>query len=424
MHLVRPRFQPFEEPVDTVPLRFPLPRPGGVAPKHPVPRGFRQLVPWRVEIHAGFAGGLLAGVLLHVLLAFGEALGLPGFDRAFAQRLAAIRNDERVIDADHPAETAAGLAGADRGIEGKACRRRVLVRDVAMCAVEARRIACPGRVVGILLRRGAVGDPRVDASAAEPLRGFRGLPQAVAVEGVPAQAVADHRKRLRVAVRAAAMHARVALRRKVFADLVFGEVGGHADGKGEHEAPRLRHAGFPRRGTAGPRDQVRGDRCRGVAPDRAAAAAAMQMARARIEQLQVIVELRHRADGAARAADRIGLVDCDRRRHPFDAVDRRSIHAIEKLARIRREGLDVAPLPFGVERVEDEGALPRAGDARHHDQVPGGKIEVEVAQIVLTRAADADPALSLRRRIHAARNASASRTQYAAPIGSRSSLKS
>src|SRR5262249_17465521 len=66
------------------------------------------------------------------------------------------------------------------------------------------------------------------------------------------------------------------------------------------------------------------------------------------------------------------------------------IHTIEELARIRREGLDVAPLAFGVKRVENERALARPGDAGHHDQLAGRQVEIEVLEVVLARAADAD----------------------------------
>src|SRR5690606_14005831 len=79
----------------------------------------------------------LLGVLHQVVLAFPEAFRLPGTDRAFAQRLAFVRNDEAVVDADHPPEAAAFLAGAERGVEGEMRRRRPRVVDVAVCAMQA-----------------------------------------------------------------------------------------------------------------------------------------------------------------------------------------------------------------------------------------------------------------------------------------------
>ena len=111
---------------------------------------------------------------------------------------------------------------------------------------------------------------------------------------------------------------------------------------------------------------------------------------AREQELQVVVQLRHRADGRARRAHGVGLVDRDRRRNALDAIDLRLVHAVEELPRVRREGLDVAPLPFGIQRVEHERGLARARHAGDDDQLVQRHIEVEVLQIVLARAADAD----------------------------------
>ena len=115
----------------------------------------------------------------------------------------------------------------------------------------------------------------------------------------------------------------------------------------------------------------------------------MQLAGAREQQLQVIVELGHRADGGARGAHRVGLVDGDGRRNAVDAIDRRLVHAVEELARVGREGLDVAALAFGVQRVEHQRGLARAGHARHHHQLVQRNVEVEILEIVLARAVHA-----------------------------------
>ncbi len=108
-----------------------------------------------------------------------------------------------------------------------------------------------------------------------------------------------------------------------------------------------------------------------VAHHRLAAAAAVELGGAREEQLEVVVQLGHRADRGARGAHRVGLVDGDGRRDALDRVDLRLVHAVEELPRVGAEGLDVAALALGVERVEDERGLPRARNAGHHDQFPG-----------------------------------------------------
>ena len=51
----------------------------------------------------------------------------------------------------------------------------------------------------------------------------------------------------------------------------------------------------------------------------------------------------------------------------------------------RREGLDVPPLPLGVERVKRQRALPRAADAGHDDQPVERQVEVDPLRLwVLT----------------------------------------
>lgn len=66
-----------------------------------------------------------------------------------------------------------------------------------------------------------------------------------------------------------------------------------------------------------------------VAGHQLTAAAAVQLRTPGVEQLEVIGQLGHRADRGARGAHRIGLVDRDRRGHPFNAVDLRPILAVE-----------------------------------------------------------------------------------------------
>src|SRR6185312_4595247 len=97
-----------------------------------------------------------------------------------------------------------------------------------------------------------------------------------------------------------------------------------------------------------------------------------------VEQLQVIVELGHRADGRARTAHRIRLVDGDGGRHAVHAIDLRTVHPVEKLARVRAESLDVEALAFRVERIEYEARLARAGRPGHDRHLAGVQVEIEI----------------------------------------------
>ncbi len=62
----------------------------------------------------------------------------------------------------------------------------------------------------------------------------------------------------------------------------------------------------------------------------------------------------------------------------------------EELARVRREGLDVAPLPLGVERVEGQRALARSADARHDDQPVERQVEVDPLEVMGANTAQLD----------------------------------
>ena len=111
---------------------------------------------------------------------------------------------------------------------------------------------------------------------------------------------------------------------------------------------------------------------------------------AREEQLQVVVDLRHRADGRARALDRVALLDGDGRRDAADLIHLRLVHAVEELPRVGREGLDVAALALGVDRVEGERRLAAAARPGDDVQLAQRQVEVEALEIVLPRAADFD----------------------------------
>ncbi|MBK8993310.1 MAG: hypothetical protein IPM40_17310 [Gammaproteobacteria bacterium] len=181
--------------------------------------------------------------------------------------------------------------------------------------------------------------------------------------------------------RAGLAHARVALRRQHLRHLR----GIHARQQLDAKAHR---GGLFRQRRVG--QQHPGHGIGAVGAHRAIAATAVQRRHARVQQFQVIVELRHRAHGGARGAHRVALLDGDRRRDAADRVDLRLVHALEELPRIGREGLDVAALALGVDGVEGQRGLARSAHPRDHREFPERKLEAEVAQVVLARAFDAD----------------------------------
>ena len=173
----------------------------------------------------------------------------------------------------------------------------------------------------------------------------------------------------------------VALTGEQLDDFRGGEPRGHRDLEGHHDPVE-----------SGVLDRTH-DRLRRVATHRRPAAPAVQHGGTREEQLQVVVELRHGADRRARGSHRVGLVDGDRGRDAVDAaclVEPWFVHPVEKLARVGRERLDVAALPFAVDGVEGERGL--AGTAHPGDDVQLAEREVEIhaLEIVLAGAANSD----------------------------------
>src|SRR5262249_11928424 len=79
-------------------------------------------------------------------------------------------------------------------------------------------------------------------------------------------------------------------------------------------------------------------------------------------------DLGRRPDRRARVVAHAALLDRDRRREALDRVDVGPRHLVEELPRVGGERLDVATLALGVDRVEGESRLPRAGEAGHHDE--------------------------------------------------------
>ena len=126
----------------------------------------------------------------------------------------------------------------------------------------------------------------------------------------------------------------------------------------------------------------------GLPLDRPPADPAVRMADARVEQTQVVVHLGDRAHGGARVAGGGLLVDGDGRREPLDGVDVGLVHLPQELARVRRQALDVAPLPFGVDGVEGEARFPRARQAGDDDETVAREPEGDVLEVVLPGAED------------------------------------
>ena len=84
------------------------------------------------------------------------------------------------------------------------------------------------------------------------------------------------------------------------------------------------------------------------------------------------------------------LLDGDGRRQAFDAVDIGFVHHRQELPRVCRQGLHVTPLAFGIQGVERQRGFARTRQARDHDELVAGQVDVDVLEVVGARAADLD----------------------------------
>ena len=77
-------------------------------------------------------------------------------------------------------------------------------------------------------------------------------------------------------------------------------------------------------------------------------------------------------------------------REAVDVVDVRFLHLLDELPGVGRHAVEEAALAFGEEDVEGEGRLAGAAEAGDDDELVAGDVEVDVLQVVLAGAGDAD----------------------------------
>ena len=128
----------------------------------------------------------------------------------------------------------------------------------------------------------------------------------------------------------------------------------------------------------------------GLAGDGVAAVGAVRLAYAGVEEAEVVVDFGDGTDGGTRAAAGGFLLDGDGGREAVDGVDVGALHLIEELAGVGGEGFDVAALAFGVDGIEGKGRLAGAGETGDDGEGVARDADIDVAQVVLARAADGD----------------------------------
>ena len=116
----------------------------------------------------------------------------------------------------------------------------------------------------------------------------------------------------------------------------------------------------------------------------------MRLPEPRHQNPQIIVNLRDRAHRASRRMAGVLLLDGHGRRKPLDVLDLRLLHLPDELPGVGAEAFDVAPLALGVDRVHRQRAFSRSARPAANGQPVAGNIDVDVLEVVLRRAADAD----------------------------------
>ena len=125
-------------------------------------------------------------------------------------------------------------------------------------------------------------------------------------------------------------------------------------------------------------EHVLQDLLRGLARDFVAADRAMRHADGGVEEAQVIVDLGDGADGGTRTAAGGFLLDRDGGAQAVDGIDIGALHLIQELAGIGGQGLDVAPLAFGVDRIESQRGFTRSAQSGNYRKRVAGDFDVDV----------------------------------------------
>ena len=301
-----------------------------------------------------------------------------------SERLGLVGHDAIRIEVVHRAEALALGARAVRRVERKRARRHLGHADAALDAGQLAReqpIAAlervddddvVGEVQGHLDR---FGEPALDAR-------LHDQPIDDDVDGVVAPAVeldvfverAEH------AVDAGLGEPLLLQLRELFLELPLAA----ADDRRQHVDARILRIQHHHVHDA--LERLRGD----LAP----ALMAVRDADVGEQQPQVVVDFGDGADRRSRVRGGRLLLDGDGRRQAVDQIDVGLLHLLEKLARVGRQRLDIAPLPLGVNRVEGERRLARARQPGDDRQLVPRNIDVDIAKVMNAGAAYGYPALT------------------------------
>ena len=331
-------------------------------------------------------GEVLPGQLEVDLVAVGDRLDdrlvearvaeRPGHERALADRERRVGHEQVGVDLLLRAEAGAARAGAVRRVEAEDARLELRQADAVLGAGE---VLAEGELVAV---------EHVDDDQAVGERGCgldrlrEALPQVLfhheAVDDDldrVLELLVERRRLFEQVLLAVDLHAREPFCAELLEDVLVLALAVADDRRVDRE---LR--------SRGELQDLVDDRLLALAGDRAAADRAVRLADARVEQAQVVVDLGDGADRRARVAAGGLLVDRDRRGEAVDRVDVRLLHHLQELPGVGAQALDVAPLALGVDRVEGEARLAGAAQAGDADQRMARQTDIDVLEVVLSRA--------------------------------------
>ena len=295
-------------------------------------------------------------------------------DERLGERHRRIGDEQVGVDLLLGAEARAARTGAVRRVEGEDARLELRQRDAVLGAGEALG---EGQ---LLLLVEQVDD---DEALGEVDRGLDGLEEPAAELGLHPETVDHDLDRvlellverdlvLEEALLAVHLHAGEAVAAELVQEVLVLALPVADDGCVDREARAL-----------GELQDLIHDCLDRLAGDGPAADRTVRAADARVEQAQVVVDLRDRAHRGPRVSGGRLLVDRDRRAQAVDRVHVRLLHHLEELAGVRRERLHVAALALGVDRVEGKARLPGAREAGDADQLVPRKADSDVLEVVL-----------------------------------------
>ena len=314
VELVAVRLDLFEEPLDA--------REVPVAAVDELARLRGKLVPRRLGVHSPPPGRLH-----HLALVPAAGRMRPRLHGAAREAQGAVGHHQRFVVLEHVAEALALRARAERVVEREQERLRALERRAAPAAAE------------VLPEFARVGADDLDGEPAAALaqRRLDRLDDARPVRRLQHDAVEDYRDRLAVAeIRrrrsgqvehvAGDPHAGEAAPREIRPELGGRKARGDGEAEGDHRA------------RAGVRLEERvHDRFRRVRDRRRATGRAVDVADLRVEQPQVVVDLGGGADGGARGAHGVLLLERDRGPDLLDLVHVGTVDPIEEHPSVRRQ---------------------------------------------------------------------------------------